>query len=83
MKVTFGTPEVLFGLSVVLMTNSMMTIGWTFFGMAVLGTVFRFGLDHAEKLEREKKNTELEKDLKRMIETAGAQKDITYPHIVH
>ena len=58
MKVTFGTPEVLFGLSVVLMINTMMTIGWTFFGMAVLGTVFRFGLDHAEKLEREKKNTE-------------------------
>ena len=86
MKITLGAPEILLVLSGMMLINNMLITGWVFFSLGIIGTLARFGIDHAEKLEREKKNTEFEKELKSIIEKSGIQNNITdgnFPRIVH
>lgn len=86
MKITLGSPEILLVLSGMMLINSILIAGWVFFSLGIVGALARFGIDHAEKLEREKKNIELEKELKSIVEKSGIQNTITdgnFPRIVH
>ena len=84
MKITIGGPEILYTLSCVSFVNNVSTIGWVFFTLAFLTSLVRFALDHAERLEDQKKQEKLEEQLKDiMVQTAVAGSGEKFPKLVH
>ena len=84
MKIRIELTEVLFILSCVMFLNGAAAIGWTFFGLANVVGICKFGITQAEKIEEVKQKAKLEQEIKSLI---GDQKlsDISdvYPKLVH
>jgi len=83
MNITIGTPEVLFGASSVLFLNGMNTLGWVFFVTGFLGSVARFAVRHAEKLEESKNRVKMEESLTTILAQTNVDSAGQYPKLVH
>lgn len=84
MKIRIELTEVLFILSCVMFLSGAGAIGWTFFGLASVVGICRFGITQAEKIEEAKQKVKLEQEIKSLIGDQNLS-DITeiYPKLVH
>lgn len=85
MRVQFELTEILFIISSIMFVNSLSTIGWTFFSIAIISGLFRFGIRQAEKIEENKKREKLDSDLRSLLaaqQLTPAESQV-YPKLVH
>ncbi len=83
MNITIGTPEFLFGSSCILFLNGMNPLGWVFFATGLLGSVARFAVRHAEKLEESKNRLKMEESLSTILTQSNTASAGQYPKLVH
>ncbi len=85
MHIRFELTEILFVLSCVMFVTGISNIGWTFFALAILSGIVRFGMNQAEKLESNKQKEKLEEDLKSLLKNPPNFESNSkgYPKIVH
>jgi len=84
MNIRIELPEVLYMLSSVMFVTGSATIGWTFFSLASLVGICRFGINQAEKIEENKNKAKLEEEIKTLLtqQDMSAVSEI-YPKLVH
>ena len=84
MNIRIELPEVLFVIASALFIAGLSGIGWTFFGLANVVGICRFGLNQAEKIEEVKQRSKLEEEIKTLLddEDLSGSSD-TFPKLVH